>query len=74
GSGVSGSGVPGQQDKSSGSEHANASWSAGRNGEVSGASHGVVSANGEAGRDSKTGDNADKGTSRPTATAPRPTR
>jgi hypothetical protein len=71
GSGVSGSGAPGQQDKSSGSEHANASWSAGHNGEVSGARQGAVSGNGETGRDSKTGDT---GTSRPAATAPRPTR
>jgi alpha-1,2-mannosyltransferase len=64
----------GQPDKSSGSEHANARWSVGGNGEVSAARQGAAAANGEAGRDSKTGDNADTGTSRPTATAPRPAR
>jgi hypothetical protein len=64
----------GQPDKSSGSEHANARWSVGGNGEVSVARQGAAAANGEAGRDSKTGDNADTGTSRPTATAPRPAR
>jgi alpha-1,2-mannosyltransferase len=64
----------GQRDKSSGSEHANARWSVGGNGEVSAARQGAAAANGEAGRDSKAGDNADTGTSRPTATAPRPAR
>jgi hypothetical protein len=68
-----GSGVPGQQDKSSESGGANATWSVGSNGEVTGAGQGVAGDNDEAGPDSNTGDNTDTA-SRPAAKAPRPAR
>jgi len=68
-----GSGVPGQQDKSSESGGANATWSVGSNGEVTGARQGAAGHNDEAGPESNTGDNTDTA-SRPAAKAPRPAR
>jgi alpha-1,2-mannosyltransferase len=64
-----GSGVSGQDDKSSGS---GASWMAGSNGEISGPRYPAASSNGQVGGDTKAHD-ADTGASRPTA-MPRPAR